>query len=131
MSDFDVLLSGGQDAIEALIMSQRTLVSAISKSSTTFEEAVLAPSAVEIAPSVETVSQIAKIVSCSSIPGYWSVHLSYVSDAGEQAYRHIYVGANPRDGEYSLWESKKDFVEAKFEDYKGTVLVSCPESVSF
>src|SRR6267378_4445206 len=83
------------------------------------------------APVVEApASQVAEVISCGSVPGFWSVQLRYVNDKGEAVVRSIYAGAFPGDGEYSLWQSKRHFIDAKFDDYNGTVLVPCPEVIS-
>jgi len=77
-------------------------------------------------------SQIAEVISCGSIPGYWSVQIRYTNDKHESCVRMVYAGAEPNVevGEYALWQSKAHYIEARFDDYAGIVLVPCPEVVS-
>ncbi len=70
--------------------------------------------------------QVATIVSASSTHAGWSVQFSYLNNAGQSSVRSIIVDG----GEFSLWQSKLHFIEARFSDFNGIVLVPCPQSVS-
>src|SRR6266480_1215508 len=70
--------------------------------------------------------QVATIVSASSTHAGWSVQFSYLKNAGQSSVRNIIVDG----GEFSLWQSKLHFIEARFSDFNGIVLVPCPQSVS-
>jgi len=75
-------------------------------------------------------SQIADVICCSSVPGFWAVQLSYRKSDGWPAIRTVYVGPDSYGkGQYKLWKTKFDYVEARFDDYDGIVLVPCPEVV--
>ncbi|SRR6266480_4645724 len=70
--------------------------------------------------------QVATIVSASSTQAGWSVQFSYLNNGGQASVRNIIVDG----GEFSLWQSKLHFIEARFSDFNGIVLVPCPQSVS-